>query len=142
MGEDSIMISIITENNYVVSYWYTSKGKYEDSILDGVDLNYLNCYKLMDNSLLLDEEKYLLEKQRKEEEEAIRKREEQINELKMFLNDTDYIVAETFEKVMVLDNPVTFISDFIKIMVQFNSKYADLIANRKIWRDRIEELSK
>ena len=76
------------------------------------------------------------------QEKQQKAKETEIESLKESLAQTDYIVAEAFENVLSLDNPVTFISDFIKILLQYNSKYATVIANRKIWRDRIEELSK
>jgi len=64
----------------------------------------------------------------------------EISDLEEKLNSTDYIIARTFEDIMALDNSVTFIVDFIKIIRQFREKYKDALANRKTWRERIEEL--
>lgn len=125
------------KNNFVLSMSHTKFDNIEIDI-DKIDLNYLEAYELSGNKLILNQD-------RKNEIEAERQasaKQTEIDSLKKSLADTDYIISETFENVLTLDNPVTFISDFIKIMVQFNSKYATVIANRKIWRDRIEELSK
>ena len=127
----------LDSNDFVLSISHTKNDNIEID-LDKIDLKYLNAYQLSGKTLVLNQD-------RKNEiiaEELKADKEREIASLKRFLADSDYIIAETFENVLALDNPVTFISDFIKIMVQFNSKYADLIANRKIWRDRIEELSK
>lgn len=125
------------KNNFVLSLSHTKFDNIEIDI-DKIDLNYLEAYELSGNKLILNQDR----KNEIEEERQASAKQTEIDSLKKSLADTDYIVAETFENVLALDNPVTFISDFIKIMVQFNSKYATVIANRKIWRDRIEELSK
>ena len=127
----------IDQNGFVLSISHTNNDSIEIDI-DSIEKRYLNAYQLSGNKLIMNQD-------RKNEliaEEQKTAKETEIVSLKKSLEDSDYIIAETFENVLALNNPVTFISDFIKIMVQFNSKYADVIANRKIWRDRIEELSK
>ena len=127
----------IDQNGFVLSISHTKDDSIEIDI-DSIEKRYLNAYQLSGNKLIMNQD-------RKNEiiaEEQKTAKETEIASLKKSLADSDYIVAETFENVLALDNPVTFISDFIKILVQFNSKYADVITNRKIWRDRIEELSK
>lgn len=127
----------LDKNNFVLSIAHTKEDNIEID-LESIDLEYLEAYELAGNKLILNQDrKNEIYQQRQEEAKQT-----EISSLKRSLADTDYIVAEAFENVLSLDNPVTFISDFIKIMVQFNSKYATVIANRKIWRDRIEELSK
>lgn len=127
----------VDKNDYVLSIAHTSKDNIEINITE-LDLFYLNAYQLIGNKLVMNQDrKAEIDAERNEEAKQT-----EIESLKKSLADTDYIVSETFENVLALDNPVTFISDFIKIMVQFNSKYATVIANRKIWRDRIKELSK
>lgn len=125
------------KNGYVLSLSHTAKDNIEIDI-ESIDLTYLNAYELAGNKLVFNQDR----KNEIEEERQASAKQTEIDSLKKSLADTDYIVSEAFESVLALDNPVTFISDFIKIMVQFNSKYATVIANRKIWRDRIEELSK
>lgn len=123
---------IIDTDSYVVSFWYSSSGLYDDKILENVELDYIDCYQLIGNKLIINSEKYVLEK-------AKREHEEHISELKQYLKDTDYIMAETFEKVMGLNNPVTFIADIIKILVEFKNKYADVIAQREEAREELEK---
>lgn len=125
------------KNNFVLSISHTTNDNIDVDI-DSIEPEYLNAYELVGNKLIMNQDrKSEIETERNEEAKRT-----EIESLKKSLADTDYIVSETFENVLALDNPVTFISDFIKVMVQFNSKYATVIANRKIWRDRIEELSK
>ena len=70
----------------------------------------------------------------------IKDREKEISRLKSFLNETDYIVSRCFEEVMALDNRLTFIVDFIAIMVKYTKKYKEVLAERVKARKRIEEL--
>ena len=125
------------KNDFVLSISHTVNDDI-DLDISTIDTNYLNAYQLVSNKLIMNQDR----KNEIEEERQNKAKQTEIESLKKSLADTDYIVSEAFENVLALDNPVTFISDFIKVMVQFNSKYATVIANRKIWRDRIEELSK
>lgn len=125
------------KDNFVLSLSHTVNDDVEVDI-KYIDIKYLNAYQLIGNKLIMNQDrKSEIEAERNEEAKQT-----EIESLKKSLADTDYIVSETFENVLALNNPVTFISDFIKILAQFNRKYATVIANRKIWRDRIEELSK
>lgn len=122
-------------DRYIVSISHTPHDSVEID-LDLLDMRYLNAYRLIDSEIILDEAKKA-EMANAEQQQAI---DEEIADLKAKLNESDYIVANTFEEVMSLDNAITFIADFIKIMADFRTKYADLIINRKNWRARIEEL--
>lgn len=122
-------------DRYILSVSHTPNDSVELD-LDVLDLHYLNAYQLIDSEVILDEDKKA-EMAAAEAQKAI---DEEIADLKAKLNESDYIVANTFEQVMSLDNAITFIADFIKIMADFRKKYADLIINRKNWRARIEEL--
>ena len=125
------------KDGFVLSISHTVNDDIEIDI-GTIEPLYLNAYKLVDGVLVLDEE-------RKAEiiaTEEQKEKEEEIAELKKNLNDTDYIVTETFEDIMSLDNSVTFIVDFIRIVKQFSTTYASVLANRKAWRERIKELSK
>lgn len=127
---------IITDDNGYINGFCVSNDDYD---FTGQMSQYPDVCKgwtkLINGQLIEDEEK------KQDIIESIAKSTE-IESLKKSLSDTDYIMAEAFENVFALNNPVTFIADFIKILIQFNTKYASLIANRKVWRDRIEELSK
>lgn len=125
----------LDENKYILSIAHTANDSVEID-LDLLDLRYLNAYRLIDSEIILDEVKKA-EMVAAEQRKAI---DEEIADLKQKLNESDYIVANTFEQVMSLDNAITFVADFIKIMADFRKKYADLIINRKNWRTRIEEL--
>ena len=131
-----MLYTVILDNDkYIMSLSHT---KYDnvDIDLSLLDPHYLNAYRLIDSEIILDEAKKA-EMIAAEQQQAI---DEEIADLKQKLNESDYIVANTFEQVMSLDNAITFIADFIKIMADFRKKYADLIINRKNWRARIEEL--
>ena len=91
--------------------------------------------KCVNGELIVDEEK------KQEILENIAKNTE-ISELEQNLNSTDYIMARMLEEIMALNNPLTFIADIIKIFASYAAKYKDSLANRKKWRERIEELKK
>lgn len=121
------------ENGYANKFVQSFDGKYEVPAKFNID--YLRCYHLVDNILTLDEEK--VKKEDSDREKAI-----EIASLKKNLTDSDYVIARTFEEIMSLDNALTFIADFIKILKSYKTQYSELISQRKAWRDRIEELSK
>lgn len=125
----------LDENNYVLSIAHTP---HDDVALDlsEVELEYLNAYHYIGGKLVLDSAK----KEEMIAEEVKINVEEEISELKQKLNETDYIFTQEVEEINGLSNPVTFISDFIKILVSYSSKYKDVISNRKAWRERIKEL--
>ena len=96
----------------------------------------LFAYKLGKNRLIWDEYKWqeiLKERQDKADQEEIK-------DLKQKLNDTDYIIARWGEEIVSLDNPLTWITDVIKINLKYSKQYAEALKNRKAWRERIEEL--
>lgn len=97
------------------------------------NFDYVDCYHLVDNILVFDETKKQLDIEN----------ENKVNEiyyLKNMLTQTDYITAKCFEEIMALDNKLTFIVDFIAIVVKYSKQYKEVIAERKAWRERIEEL--
>ena len=123
-----------SKDGFVLSISHTAKDNISLD-LTTLDLDYLNAYKFIDGVLWLDEErKAQIINEREAEAKAL-----QIEELKEFLNRTDYVVAETFEKVMSLNNAVTFIADFIKIMIEFKTKYATILEERAAARQIIED---
>ena len=98
-----------------------------------MDLAYLDCYYEKDGKIVLNEE-------RKAQMEADESRESRIHELEKMLEESDSIVTGMLDDIASLNNPVTFISDFIKVLADYNGKYASLIADRKAWRAELETL--
>lgn len=119
------------ENGYVSHFVVDPNGDYE--IDDDINFEFLYCYHLIDGEIVLDEEK-------RASQIAEEQKETEITDLHSKLNGTDYIISRTFEEIMSLDNSVTFIVEFIKILKDFRTKYAEQLKNRKSWRQRIEEL--
>lgn len=120
------------ENNYIKHFvvdWIN--GNYE--VDDDFDIDYLHCYHLVDGEILLDLEK-------KKEQIELEKKLQEIEELEWKLAGTDYICARCFEEILSLDNKLTFIADFIAILAKYTKQYKDVLAQRKQWRARIEEL--
>ena len=58
--------------------------------------------------------------------------------LKQKLADTDYISAKAMDSLIGCES----IADFLSVLASFRSEYADKIAERKAWREEINELSK
>ena len=94
------------------------------------------AYRLGKNELIWDESKYesILEEKQKHADAL------EIADLKSKLNATDYIFAQWSEEVLALENPLTWVTDIIKINIRYMKEYKDTIANRKAWRERIKEL--
>lgn len=113
--------------------------------LDFIDLNLedydfsnerLKAYKLDGNKLIFDESRYAqIQKSNQEKSEKT-----EILDLEQRLKETDYIISKWGEEIIALDNPITWISDVIKISVKFVREYKDTLERRKTWRKRIKEL--
>jgi len=127
----------LDENNFVLSLAHTPHDNI-DLDLSEVDMEYLNAYQLINNALILNQEKY--DEIKAQEQEAAKQTE--ISELKKNLSDTDWIFSKELEEITSLSNPLTFVADVIKILVNYATVYKDTIAQRKVWRARIEELEK
>lgn len=126
---------ILDENGYIKGF-YTVEEDYDfigqmSEFSEACD----GWTKCVNGELVVDEEK------KQEILENIAKNTE-ISELEQNLNSTDYIMARMLEEIMALNNPLTFIADMIKIFASYATKYKDALANRKKWRERIEELKK
>jgi hypothetical protein len=125
----------LDENGFVLSIGHTMNDDVELD-LSQIDSAFLNAYQFADGILSLNKEKKAeIEAEQKQRADA-----EEIADLQKKLNETDYIISRTFEQIMGLDNSVTFVVDFIKILKEFRTKYAEQLKNRKTWRERIEEL--
>lgn len=133
---------VITDNRgYVLSITRTGTVKdYVELDLDKYDLTEgrIRAYRLGKNQLLFDEAEW----QRILEERQHKADEEEIADLERKLKDTDYIIARWGEKLISLENPLTWVSDVIKINIKYSKEYKEALANRKKWRERIEELRK
>ena len=124
---------------------YVCNIRHTNTRLDTIELNLddydltgfrLFAYKVGKDKLVFDDIKY----QELINEQQLKDNQKEIAELKEKLNESDYLVARTFEQVMELSNPLTWVADVIKITTQFNKKYKETIAKRKEYRKRIEEL--
>lgn len=129
----------VDKDGYVLNIQHTNSPlDYLELDLDQYDLSGLRkfAHKIGKDKLVFDEDRYqdLLNKQTQKDNEK------EIEELQQKLNESDYLVARTFEQVMELTNPITFVADVLKILAQFKAKYKEVIKNRQAWRTRIEEL--
>lgn len=122
---------IKNDEGFIVSMIKSDKGIEVD--ISKMDLAYLDCYYEKDGKVVLNEE-------RKAQMEADESRESRIHELEKMLEESDGIVTGMLDDIASLNNPVTFISDFIKVLADYNGKYASLIADRKEWRAELETL--
>ena len=122
---------------YVLSVVHTGTIRdYVELNLEDYDLTKIRAYKLGKNKLIFDAEEW----KRIEDENQHKADEKEISELEQKLADTDYIFAKYCEELLAMDNPLTWISDVIKLNVRYTKQYSETIKNRKKWRERIEEL--
>lgn len=96
----------------------------------------MRAYRLGHNRLIFDEAEW----KRIQDEEQHKADEKEISELEQKLSETDYIFAKYCEELLGLNNPLTWVSDVIKLNVKYMKQYSEVIKNRKAWRERIEEL--
>ena len=125
---------IKTTNGYVSGFYMVLEGEYD---YEGQMADYPNACKGWTKFV---NGKFVEDETKKAEIEGEEAKQTELATLHKDLSDSDYLVARTFEQVMALENPLTFISDLIKITKEFREKYAETIANRETWRKRIEEL--
>lgn len=94
------------------------------------------AYKLGKNELLFDEEKYqqILDG---EEEKAKQK---EIADLESFLLSTDNYPTRAWEEIMALSNPLTWVTDVLKITVKYSLKYKTILQERVQAWNRLDEL--
>lgn len=121
---------VFNEEGYIERFFIGEEGL---TLPEDFDIRYVYCYHLVDGQLVLDESRKAaqIEKEMNKIE---------IEELKKQLSSTDFIFIQELEEISALDNPISFISDLIKILKSYTSTYKDVIADRKTWRDRIKEL--
>lgn len=131
---------IITDSQgYVLTIQHTNTVKdYVELNLDDYDLSNdrIYAYKLGKNELLFDPKRY--EEIQSEKQKVLNNKE--ISELQRKLQETDYIISKWGEEIISLDNALTWIADVIKINLKFIKEYKEVLENRKLWRERIEEL--
>lgn len=127
----------IDARGYVLNVTHTGTVKdYVELDLEQYDMTKKRAYKLGKNALIFDAEEWA----RIEAQEQKKADEEEISELEQKLNETDYIIARWGEEIVSLTNPVTWVADVIKINIKYVREYKEALANRKAWRERIEEL--
>ena len=129
----------VDSRGYVLSVVHTGTIKdYVELNLDEYDLTKKRAYKLGKNKLILDEEEW----KRISDEEEKKKDFKEIDNLKSFLYETDYIISRAYEEVLALNNPLTYVADIIKIQIKYTKQYKEALAERVKARARIEELQK
>lgn len=123
---------------YVTNITHTGRIDYVELNLDDYDLTNgrIRAYKLGKNKLIFDEAEW----KRIQDENQHKADEKEISDLEQKLADTDYIFAKYCEELLSLDNPITWVSDVIKLNLKYMKQYSEVIKNRKKWRERIEEL--
>lgn len=123
---------------YVTSITHTGRIDYVELNLDDYDLTNgrIRAYKLGKNKLIFDEAEWKMI----QDENQHKADEKEIADLEQKLADTDYIFAKYCEELLSLDNPITWVSDVIKLNLKYMKQYSEVIKNRKKWRERIEEL--
>lgn len=131
---------IVTDSQgYVLTIQHTNTVKdYVELNLDDYDLSNDRIYacKLGKNELLFDPKRY--EEIQAEKQKVLNNKE--IAELQKKLQETDYIILKWSEEIISLDNALTWVADVIKINLKFIKEYKEVLKNRKLWRERIEEL--
>lgn len=131
---------VITDSlGYVLTIRQTgTKRDFVTLDLDKYDLSdgRIFAYQLGKNTLIWDEKRWN-ELQTIEQQKADAK---EISSLKQMLNSTDWIMAKWVEEILALNNPLTWAADVIKINIKYMKEYSQTIADRKAWRERIEEL--
>lgn len=117
---DMLYKLILDENNYLVSFMHTEteEDTTELNPLE-MDLNNLDCYHLVDDEVILDEEKIKAKTDKKAKAE-------QIAELKQELASTDYQIIKCSE-CQLLGQPMPY-------------DVAELHAQRQAIRDEINAL--
>ena len=121
----------LDQNNYILTMKTAIDGEYE--VPDDINLDFINCYQLVDGEFVFDETKY---EEIKHQDDV----NDEIEDLEKKLNETDYIIARWGEELVALDNPLTWITDVIRINNKYRQMYLKALLDRKIWRARIEEL--
>lgn len=131
---------VITNNQgYVQIIRHTgTKRDFVELDLDKYDLteDRIFAYKLGKNELIFDEKRYQEILDAKQHKADLK----EIADLKEKLNGTDWIMAKWVEEILALNNPLTWVADVIKINIKYMKDYSQTIADRKAWRERIEEL--
>ena len=131
---------IITDSQgYILTIQHTNTVKdYVELNLDDYDLSNdrIYAYELGKNELLFDPKRY--EEIQAEKQKVLNNKE--IAELQKKLQETDYIILKWGEEIISLDNALTWVADVIKINLKFIKEYKGVLKNRKLWRERIEEL--
>ena len=129
----------VDNRGYVLSIVHTGTIKdYVELNLDEYDLSKKRAYKLGKNKLIFDSEEWKRISDENEKKQDFK----EIDTLKSFLYETDYIISRAFEEVLALTNPITWVADVIKINIKYTKQYKEALAERVKARTRIEELQK
>lgn len=122
---------------YVLNIVHTGTIKdYVELNLDDYDLAKKRAYKLGKNKLIFDQKEWERISSEKEKKADFK----EVDELKSFLYETDYITSRAFEEILALTNPLTWVADVIKINIKYTREYAQTLTQRVKARNRIEKI--
>ena len=131
---------VITDfNKYVQIIRHTGTARdFVELDLEQYDLSEdrIYAYRLGKNELIFDESKYeeiLAEKQRKADEK-------EVIELEEFLEKTNNYPMRAWEEIMGLTNPLTWVTDMLKITIKYSKEYKTILAERLAAWNRLDEL--
>lgn len=122
---------------YVLNITHTGTIKdYVELNLDEYDLEKKRAYKLGKNKLIFDAEEWKRISDENEKKQDFK----EIDTLKSFLYETDYIISRAYEEILALNKPLTWVADVIRINIKYTRQYAQTLAQRVKARNRIEEI--
>lgn len=125
----------LDKNNFILSIAHSENDSVELDI-SKINLRYLGAYQLLDGNVVLNEERKV---ELVNEEERINK-DKEIETLKQYLIETSDTANDFVEELLSLDNPLTFVSDFVGLIKSYRETYKTILNQRKQARQRIKEL--
>lgn len=129
----------VDSRGYVLNISHTGTIKdFVELNLDDYDLSKKRAYKLGKNKLIFDSKEW------KRISDDLQKQEDlkEVEGLKGYLYETDYIISRAFEEVLSLTNPLTYVADVIKIQIKYTKEYKETLSRRVKARTRIDEIYK
>lgn len=129
-----MLYTVITDkDSYIINISHTNNDNIDIDI-ESIEPLYLSAYRLLDGSIVLDENRKAQIIEEKEREEKNRQIEELINQLESTNDD----MLDFVEQLCSLNNPLTFVADLIALM----KNYSALVLARQNIRQEIKELQK
>ena len=102
---------------YVLNITHTGSSRdFVELDLDEYDLSKKRAYRLGKNTLIFDADEWSRISTQSEYEADMK----EIAELQSFLEETDCYSLRAWEEIMALTNPLTWVSDAIKITIKYS----------------------